>query len=428
MINNKNLKLNNNNNYTNEKNKFYRIKSNIGGTALIHLSGFNNDYVEYTVNIKTDYGRWTLKKRYEDFYKLHNSIVSIIPEIKPYFPPKKYFFKNSENTTKERVKYFTKYLKYLLNKINIFKFEDIINFIYLERGMIGLFIKKYNMLKIGEENYIYSSLTQAFTRINKNPKLNQLNAISEEEILSCLQKDNYYNAILDFEKKRQVSFDWDEPSSMTPYLFVIREFLHNLSEKIENKADIIQVFENFLKSQEKWIKFSKKEITELFIGFDEDNEDNEEVFNRTITFGNNVNKNKESLFKWLDKKFDGDEDDDMEQSKTPGLFQQIGDFGNNVISAVGSLDLLDKLLDPEYNPDYEMYISIYKNMKIFEYKFMKLNDFIKKNIGGNKANVKALKLIHLIFNDKRLKKYEEEILPDEYVYKQYKNYSHNFSD
>ena len=417
-----------NNNYTNEKNKFYRIKSNIGGTALIHLSGFNNDYVEYTVNIKTDYGRWTLKKRYEDFYKLHNSIVSFLPEIKPYFPPKKYFFKNSENTTKERVKYFTKYLKYLLNKINIFKFEDIINFIYLERGMIGLFIKKYNMLKIGEENYIYSSLTQAFTRINKNPKLNQLNAISEEDILSCLQKDNYYNAILDFEKKRQVSFDWDEPSSMTPYLFVIREFLHNLSEKIENKADIIQVFENFLKSQEKWIKFSKKEITELFIGFDEDNEDNEEVFNRTITVGNNVNKNKESLFKWLDKKFDGDDDDDMEQSKTPGLFQQIGDFGNNVISAVGSLDLLDKLLDPEYNPDYEMYISIYKNMKIFEYKFMKLNDFIKKNIGGNKANVKALKLIHLIFNDKRLKKYEEEILPDEYVYKQYKNYSHNFSD
>ena len=212
---------------------------------------------------------------------------------------------------------------------------------------------------------------------------------------------------------------------MTPYLFVIREFLHNLSEKIENKADIIQVFENFLKSQEKWIKFSKKEITELFIGFDEDNEENEEVFNRTITFGNNVNKNKEPLFKWLDKKFDGDDDEDMEQSKTPGLFQQIGDFGNNVISAVGSLDLLDKLLDPEYNPDYEMYISIYKNMKIFEYKFMKLNDFIKKNIGGNKANVKALKLIHLIFNDKRLKKYEEEILPDEYVYKQYKNYSHD---
>ena len=436
MINtNKTLKINNNNKYIVEKDKFYRIKANITGTSLIHLAGFNNDYVEYTVNIKTNYGKWSFKKRYEEFFKLNNILSNIIPEIKDLFPPKRFFFKNSESTTKERVIYFKKYLKFILNKLNIFLFQDIINFIFLEKGMIGLFIKKYNMLKIGEENYIYSSLKEAFNR--KSEKVSYEN-ISEEEILSCLDKENYYNAILEFERKKQISFDWDEPSTVTPYTFVIREFLYNLSEKIENKADIIQNFENFLQKQEKWIKFSKKEITELFIGFDEDidESENENFLNKTRTLENQTIKTKYSLFKWFDKdkkrsksKFEDDDDEEEnEQTKINGLFQQIGDFKHNVFSAVGSLDLLEKLLNTEYNPDYEIYISIYKNMKIFEYQYMKLNDIIKDNIGGNKTNVKAMKLLHLIFKDKKWEKYKNEIITDENVFKQYTNYSHNFSE
>ena len=419
-------KILNKNNHVSEKDKFYRIKSNILGTSLVHVSGFNKDYIEYTVNIKTDYSKWSLKKKYEDFYKLNNSLVTIFPEIKNIFPPKKLFFKNSESTTKERVKCFKKYLKLIFKKINIFEFEDIINFIFLEKGIIGLIIKKYNMLKIDEENNIYCSLKKAFNR-KKDKKGQDQSNNQEEENLEYLNHDNYYNAILDFEKKRQMSFDWDEPSSITPNTFVIREFLHNLSENIENKADIIQNFENFLQSQNKWIKFREKEIKELFIGFYEDSEDNDkEEFNRTRAYERRDNKAKTSLFEWSDEKFDID-DDEVEQ-RIPGLFQQIGDFENNVFAAVGSLDLLEKLLNIEYNPDYEIYITIYKSMNIFEYKYMKLNDLIKNNIGGNKINVKAMKLIYLIFNDIKYQDYKEEILTDKDVYKQYQNYSQNFSE
>ena len=419
-------KILNSNNHVSEKDKFYRIKSNILGTSLVHVSGFNKDYIEYTVNIKTDYSKWSLKKKYEDFYKLNNSLVTIFPEMKNIFPPKKLFFKNSESTTKERVKCFKKYLKLIFKKINIFEFEDIINFIFLEKGIIGLIIKKYNMLKIDEENKIYCSLKKAFNRKKDNKDQDQSNN-QEEEHFEYLNHDNYYNAILDFEKKRQMSFDWDEPSSITPNTFVIREFLHNLSENIENKADIIQNFENFLQSQNKWIKFREKEIKELFIGFYEDSEDNDkEEFNRTRAYERRDNKAKTSLFEWSDEKFDID-DDEVEQ-RIPGLFQQIGDFENNVFAAVGSLDLLEKLLNIEYNPDYEIYITIYKSMNIFEYKYMKLNDLIKNNIGGNKINVKAMKLIYLIFNDIKYQDYKEEILTDKDVYKQYQNYSQNFSE
>ena len=113
--------------YLIEKQKFYKIKAKIIGYSLIHLAGFNNDYVEYTISVKTDYGNWKFKKRYEEFFKLNNELINKIPEINEYFPPKR-VFKNSESTIKERIKYFNKYLKFLLNKINIFLSSSFFSF------------------------------------------------------------------------------------------------------------------------------------------------------------------------------------------------------------------------------------------------------------------------------------------------------------
>ena len=189
----------------------------------------------------------------------------------------------------------------------------------------------------------------------------------------------------------------------------------------------------------KWIKLSKKEIIELFIGFDEDIEekDMEKEMTRTRTYEKQTSDNiKYSLFNWLDKEkkskskksFTWEDDEENEESKISGLFQQIGFYDKNVFCAVGCLDLLEKLLNTEYNPDYEIYINIYKNMKIYEYNYMKLNNIIKHNIGGNKVNVKAMKLLSLIFSDKKWEKYKHEIITDETVYKQYNNYINTFSE
>ena len=393
---NKPLKINNNK-YLIEENKYYEMSLSVIGTSLIHTSGFNKDYIEYSIRVKTNYGKWSFKKRYEEFSKLNNILIKKIPEIKEYFPPKR-LFKNSESTIKERTKYFNKYLKFLVDKINIFSFNEIVNFLYIEKGIIGLIMKKYDMLKIDEENYIYSALKEAFNNKNiededeKETKVSY-EAIPNEDIMHILDNDNYYNALLEYEKKRQVSFEWDEPSTVTPSTFVIREFLYNLSEKIENKVNIIQNFENFLQKQEKWIKFSKNDITELFIGFENETDEESERNN-----------------------------------KIPGLFQQIGDYNKNVFAAMGCLDLLEKLVNTEYNPDYEIYISIFKNMQINQYSCMMLNNIIKNNIGGNKANLKAMRLLYLIFSDKKLVKYEKEIITDDRVYKLYINFVKTFSE
>ena len=417
-----------NNIYIIDKQKYYNIKAKIIGYSLIHLSGFNNDYVEYTISVKTDYGNWNFKKRYEEFSKLNNELINKIPEINEYFPPKR-LFKNSESTIKERIKYFNKYLKYLLNKINIFLFNDIMNFFNLDMGILDLIIKKFNMLKLNlKEDYIYESLTEILAKNNLNQKENK----DEDNNNSSCLNNNYFNSIYEYEKNRQKSFNWDEPQSITPLSFVIREFLKNLCENDSNKDDIFKTFESFLQERRKWVNFSSKDITELFLGFDEIT--NEEEKENKVE---KENKKSIALFQWLNtstkknikEDFNESDNDDKgkDEIKIPGIFQQIGDFHKNVFSAIGALNFLEKLLNDEYNPDYEKYLNIFQNLKLYQYNYMKLNDIIKYNIGGNKTSLKALKILSIIFSDKKWEKYQKEIITDKNVYYEYINYLNNYS-
>jgi len=426
--------------YIIEKKKIYRIKAKITGYSLIHLSGFNNDYVEYSISVRTDYGNWNFKKRYEEFAKLNNELIYKIPEINDYFPPKR-VFKNSESTIKERIKYFNKYLKFLLNKINIFLFNDIINFINLNIGILGLIIKKYNMLKINlEEDYIMESLSEIFSKNKLEINNKEEKDKNNDDNFSYLKNDNYYESIYLYEKNRQNSFDWNESQYMYPSSFVIREFLRNLCEENAKKDDIIQTFESFLQQRRKWVNFSTNDINELYLGFDEiikEDDDDIEIDGNKIE---PENKKSVALFQWVNEnqktnenndenkiEFDSD-DNEKEEIKIPGLFQQIGDYQNNILSSIGSLNLLEKLLNDQYNPDYEKFINIFKNLKLYQFNYMKLNDIIKNNIGGNKTNEKAMKILTIIFSDKKWEKYKKEIITDEVVYNEYINFVNNFQD
>ena len=426
--------------YIIEKKKIYRIKAKITGYSLIHLSGFNNDYVEYAISVRTDYGNWNFKKRYEEFAKLNNELIYKIPEINDYFPPKR-VFKNSESTIKERIKYFNKYLKFLLNKINIFLFNDIINFINLNIGILGLIIKKYNMLKINlEEDYIMESLSEIFSKNKLEINNKEEKDKNNDDNFSYLKNDNYYESIYLYEKNRQNSFDWNESQYMYPSSFVIREFLRNLCEENAKKDDIIQTFESFLQQRRKWVNFSTNDINELYLGFDEiikEDDDDIEIDGNKIE---PENKKSVALFQWVNEnqktnenndenkiEFDSD-DNEKEEIKIPGLFQQIGDYQNNILSSIGSLNLLEKLLNDQYNPDYEKFINIFKNLKLYQFNYMKLNDIIKNNIGGNKTNEKAMKILTIIFSDKKWEKYKKEIITDEVVYNEYINFVNNFQD
>ena len=438
--------------YISKKSRLYRLKANIIGSKLIHKSGFHNDYVEYYILIETDYTKWQLKKRYEDFYKLNSKLELIIPEVKNFFPQKR-LFKSSDKTVRERIKCFNDYLSYICCNINIFLIDDFMNFISMKKEIIQLFLNKYSMLNFNEENDVLKSIKNAYKRLKQKEEkqsmekrqrdnfLNKINSIKNETNLSKI--NNYYESILQYEIQRQSGFDWDEPIYITPKLFVIKEFLTNLNENFENNMDILITFEKFLNKDNKWINFSQKEIRVLFIGEEATNKVNKEIKD----FFNNIDANKRSkkiagdfkfhsFFEFIEKQEDFETMfSDVEgfyklnyDNKVNGLLSIIGNYKNNTILSVGAMNLLDKLIDPEYNPDAELYISEFRSYDIQQYSLLNLNNIIKNNIGGNINNMKALKLLKLIFYENNKDKYERIIMKDDIVYKQYLNYLEKFCD
>ena len=438
--------------YISKKSRLYRLKANIIGSKLIHKSGFHNDYVEYYILIETDYTKWQLKKRYEDFYKLNSKLELIIPEVKNFFPQKR-LFKSSDKTVRERIKCFNDYLSYICCNINIFLIDDFMNFIAIKKEIIQLFLNKYSMLNFNEENDVLKSIKNAYKRLKQKEEkqsmekrqrdnfLNKINSIKNETNLSKI--NNYYESILQYEIQRQSGFDWDEPIYITPKLFVIKEFLTNLNENFENNMDILITFEKFLNKDNKWINFSQNEIRVLFIGEETTNKVNKEIKD----FFNNIDVNKRSkkiagdfkfhsFFEFIEKQEDFETMfSDVEafyklnyDNKVNGLFSIIGNYKNNTILSVGAMNLLDKLIDPEYNPDAELYISEFRSYDIQQYSLLNLNNIIKNNIGGNINNMKALKLLKLIFYENNKDKYERIIMKDDIVYKQYLNYLEKFCD
>ena len=270
---------------------FFRIRANIIGSKLIHLGGFHSDYAEYYLRIETDYAKWTVKKKYEDFSKLNSKLSEIIPEIKKLFPPKR-IFKSKDDIIGERIKSFTKYFNYLFNNINIFLIDDLINFLSLKREIVLLFIKKYSMLKIDEENKVFISLKKAYNKmLELEDDKNKREIKKIDDLISILENENnYYSSILKYELKRQISFNWDEPPQNTPNLFVIKEFLNNLSEKTENMTEIIHTFENFYKNEKKSFRLTPKEIMMLYIG-EEENEEIKELLSKT-SYGDSKKRKK----------------------------------------------------------------------------------------------------------------------------------------
>ena len=423
----------------NKNNRYYRIRANVIGSKLIHLSGFHSDYVEYYIKIETDYANWTLKKRYEDISKLNNKLKEIIPEINKLFPPKR-IFKSIDSIIGERIKLFNIYFNYLFCNINIFLIEEIMTFISLKKEIILLFIKKYSMLKIGEENEVFTSLKNAYNRFNELEEIKYTTERKQQkndDIINILENENnYYYSILKYEMKRQVSFNWDEPPQITPNIFVVKEFLNNLEEKSENKAEIIQNFENFLKNESKWIRLSSKEIKLLFVGEEEDEEKIRELLSKT----NYITKKKKissdykyhSSFEFSEQDEDDLNNNDLEDyysnkdKKLNGIFYSIGNYNKNIILSIATLDFLYKLIDTEYNPDAEIYINIFKSCDLTQYKMLNISKIIKSNIGGDKANLKCMKLFKLIFYDKSRDDFKKVLIEDNSVFKQYSNYLNKF--
>ena len=422
-LNNNNKKEKENVNYNIDKNCLLHIKAQIINSKLMHGTGYNGDYVEYWIEVITDYKKWIIKKRYSEFYELNKKIMLKIPEINKLFPPKR-FFKNSEDTIDERKTCFNKYLRFLFKEKNIFSFNEVLDFIQIDKKIVELYIKKHTMVKQDKNNNIFQALKQSFNhmvyreKIEKSKSvgesLNRISSIStkinsKEELIHKTEQNfnnisllescdatyeieelnsNYYSSLLEYEKKKNIQ----ENSKINEYnnyindnkkegTIVIEEFLKNLSQDIDNKTDIIKTFEDFLKKG--WPHFSGSDIIKLYTGninksyINSEREwsffDNKKNSNLKMSIGNNINKiekkGKSSSYqkslsnlgnnKNIINKNIDESDSDTDNFILKGIFFYIGDFNNNVLLSCSCLELLTKLLDNEFNPDAELYLKIF---------------------------------------------------------------------
>ena len=163
-LNNNNKKEKENINYNIDKNCLLHIKAQIINSKLMHGTGYNGDYVEYWIEVITDYKKWIIKKRYSEFYELNKKIMLKIPEINKLFPPKR-FFKNSEDTIDERKTCFNKYLRFLFKEKNIFSFNEVLDFIQIDKKIVELYDpilleiygeELYNFIKSFHHSFAYS--------------------------------------------------------------------------------------------------------------------------------------------------------------------------------------------------------------------------------------------------------------------------------
>ena len=406
-----------------QKKEYSQIKAKVIGGELVE-SPIGN-FTEYKIELITDYKKWTIKKRYSEFESLNNILNKKIPYINKLFPPKR-FFKNSEEIVQERIICFDKYMDYIFKNVNIFEYPEICDFIQIDKKIIELLIKKYRMLKSDEESLIFQSLKRSFNRINylqnltksmgeiANPgfqsslstKNNSKDEINEKtnnkQITNYIIENcdsvyeieetnpNYYCTLLEYENSNNsnnssnnilsnninnINMINNKSNIANRGNLVIEEFLRNLSQDNDNKTEILRSFQDFLKLGE-WPRLSRSEIEKLFIGIPK------------------VKEGSESLY---------------------GLFKYIGDYKNNIILAFGCLDLLVKLLSNEYNPEIDIYLDIFNSRKINEYQLMKLEDIIKNNEGGEKMTKNAIKILDIIFKDKKKEEFKDLLIKDKNV-------------
>ena len=464
-------------NYNGEKNNLSNIGARVISHKYIHGIGYNDDFVEYLVEIITDYKRWIVKKRYSEFYELNKALSIKMPELNKLFPPKR-IFKNSDKIIEERKSYFNKYLQYLFKNKNIFTLPELLDFIQIEQKIIELYLKKHTMIKHDKDNVTYKALkdhlnkmslkrkdeksksvgesldikmnpnSSISTKINSKEEINKgldifnLNKINNSIIESCDSvyevdelNENYFSTLLDYEKSNFNFQYFDTMENKSFYskesgTIVIQEFLKNLSQNIDNKTDIVKSFEEFLKERQEWPKFSNNDIIQLFVGNCQENCGNG-VRGKKWSFNlanpghmddNSEEKKSLQLQNYVNELNENDilenialGSPNIDKTNYKGLFHYIGEFNQNILLSISCLNFLVKLLDNEFNPEVELYLKLFKTRKTSDYQIMKLEEIIINKKGGFQSTNNALKLLSILAEDKSKEYISKFLVKDENI-------------
>jgi hypothetical protein len=324
-------------------------------------------YVLYIINFYTFYNTWTVKKRYSTFVDFNKALGVKVKDL-PELPPKR-FFNMSDDTIKERKTMLESYLNFLFRNVNFYLYPEILEFIQIEKDLLSLFVKN--------NTFIESTSTNA-VRLSYSLK-NSTKRISKKSRSVDINYENYYNTYLDFKME-------NSSSVKTPHLLVIEEFLRNLEYKAENKYDVIQTFESFLKSRKQWPGFKREEVQKLLLG--------DNLFNTTVG------------------SFSSESSNYSNSKNLKGLIYHVGNIEVNPLGAERCLEFLGKLLNYEFNPECDGYIGILKMARTEYLLAMQLGDHLRSS-NSHVVTICNRILRSILSDDKLLSSKLRKILRDD---------------
>lgn len=344
-------------------------------------------FVLYQIDLITSIKTWSINKRYsqfEDFRKLLKKKITNMPPL----PEKKIFSNTSDELISERKLHLSAFLNCILTKEKVQYCPEILRFIEIDKETVMLLFNKMN-LEVSSNSLQDISLSKNIKGLlgnGENTKNNITNNIdntvqssqnynsnenSKASRKNSQKLNNYYYQFLEYKITNSNSNSNSTPqsnlfqtinSSSSPHWQLIEEFLKNLEMKSMNKSSIIKNFESFLKINKTWPTFKNEEISLLFFGIYEKEIDSFEI---------------------------------------RGLLSHIGDANENSIGSEACISFLLKLVDCEYNPEYERYSAILKQMNEDSFVSMNLSLLLEEC----KINTKNLvfKLLDVLCYDKNLK-------------------------
>ena len=112
-------------------------------------------FTQYKIKIFTNDKTWEVNRRYSNFYQLNTKLSKKFNNL-PKLPPKKIF--KTESVLKERQEKLEKYLNILLMGEDVYKFDEIFEFIEMEK-------EYYLMLKKNSLNFFNQTVRNQLVRL-----------------------------------------------------------------------------------------------------------------------------------------------------------------------------------------------------------------------------------------------------------------------
>ena len=286
-------------------------------------------YFMYTINIQTNKKSWNIKRRYTHFDDLKKKLkimkISNIPKL----PPKKLFL--TSDALNDRKLNLQKFLNTLCAREDVFKNNDLLNFIEIEK-------EEYLMLKENIEDSSHATFGSCSTNENspiRNDKIRSFINLRKSKSSDVLINDNFF-----YSKKLFRSGTEQNESEIlleSNMKTKIKKFLRDLNTNLKDKCGIIKEFDEQLRNNKSGQSLQREEVYRLMYG---------EVIDCNLLHG---------------------------------LIYHSGNFGENQIGAECCLEFLSTLIDHQHNIDCDYFVNILKIAKLPSILEMKLDTHINSN-------------------------------------------------